>query len=64
MKAFPNMTGQQGMDLRDYFASDAMKAFLTHDRILAELHKDDFVKTLMGSAYRMADAMMQAREVK
>ena len=24
MKAFPNMTNQQGMDLRDYFAAKAL----------------------------------------
>ena len=28
MKAFPNMTGQQGMDLRDYFAAKAMHSFI------------------------------------
>ena len=28
MKAFPNMTNQQGMDLRDYFAAQAMQAMV------------------------------------
>lgn len=28
MKAFPNMTTQQGMDLRDYFAAKAMQALI------------------------------------
>ena len=28
MKAFPNMTNQQGMELRDYFAAKAMQAMV------------------------------------
>jgi hypothetical protein len=28
MKAFPNMTTQQGMDLRDYFAAQVMQALI------------------------------------
>jgi hypothetical protein len=28
MKAFPNMAGQSGMDLRDYFAAQAMQAMV------------------------------------
>ena len=28
MKACPNMTNQQGMDLRDYFAAQAMQAMV------------------------------------
>jgi len=30
MKAFPNMTNQQGMDLRDYFAAKAMEGLIRH----------------------------------
>jgi len=30
MKAFPNMTNQQGMDLRDYFAAQAMNGLIHH----------------------------------
>ncbi len=60
MKAFPNMTGQQGMDLRDYFAAKAAHSFLTgafmEDR-------DIEYKDMAEAAYAMADAMMKAREV-
>jgi hypothetical protein len=57
MKAFPNMTGQQGMDLRDYFAAKAMK----------EIRWGGEMDKLIESArecYMIADAMMKAREVK
>jgi hypothetical protein len=64
MKAFPTPSNQieQGMDMRDYFASDAMRAFLTHERVMVGLHKDDVIKNLTRSAYRMADEMMEARK--
>jgi hypothetical protein len=57
MKAFPNMTGQQGMDLRDYFAAKAMK----------EIRWGGEMDKLIESArecYMIADAMMKAREVE
>jgi hypothetical protein len=70
MKAFPFVITDEhngaaiytGMDLRDYFAAKAIQAFLTHDPIMVELHKDEIVKNLAKGAYQMADAMMQARE--
>jgi len=67
MKAFPlkavnKFDDCEGMDLRDYFAAKAIQAFLTHDPIMVELHKDEIVKDLAKGAYQMADAMMQARE--
>lgn len=52
---------EEGMDLRDYFASDAMKSFLIHERVMKDLHKDFFLKTISDSSYRIADAMMKAR---
>ena len=54
MKAFPNMTNQQGMDLRDYFAGQVIGMFTgssTWDERAA-------------TAYAIADAMMKAREEK
>jgi len=68
MKAFPlkavnPFDDQEGMDLRDYFAGRAMQAFLAHERVMGELHKEDIVKNLTDGAYRMADAMMKAREL-
>ena len=63
MKAFPNgiitnsdgliVGGQQGMDLRDYFAAQAMQRLIdlvTHPKDVAAI------------AYKQADAMMEARE--
>jgi hypothetical protein len=54
MKAFPNMTNEKGMDLRDYFA--------THALPLAKhlLIPNDIAKR----AYQIADAMMKVREGK
>ena len=53
MKAFPNMTNQQGMDLRDYFAAKAMQAIAQKYS-----HEGDVSR----NAYKIADAMLKARE--
>jgi hypothetical protein len=37
MKAFPNVTNEKGMDLRDYFAAKAMQAMIQNSTSL----KDD-----------------------
>ena len=71
MKAFPyireipsDKEGQkayvheEGMDLRDYFASDALKAIIAKASIL----NGHFYLENAEHAYRMADAMMEARE--
>ena len=59
MKAFPlsNMAGlnQSGMDLRDYFATNAMQGLLASD---IHAHVEQFV----AKAYEIADAMMEARK--
>ena len=67
MKAFPNgivtnkdglvVGGQQGMDLRDYFASQVIVGFLANSK--ADYSSNLFVKL----AYEMADEMMKAREI-
>jgi hypothetical protein len=72
MKAFPTEISfppgyrkanyDEGMDLRDYFASGLMKSFLTHERVMEDLHKDDVAKTLIKSAYQIADLMMEIRK--
>lgn len=46
----------QGMTLRDYFAAKAMQADMT-----GGVHVDDFDWTVKR-AYKMADAMLKARE--
>ncbi len=38
MKAFPNLVGQLGMDLRDYFAAEAMQSLI---QASATLKADD-----------------------
>jgi len=59
-KAFPNphLTHQTGMFLRDYFAAKAMQGLLT-----AELVGDYSNEHVADIAYRIADAMIEAREV-
>jgi hypothetical protein len=68
MKAFPNgittnkdglfVGGQQGMDLRDYFASQIIAGFLANN-------KTDYYKNspelMVKLAYEMADLMMKER---
>jgi hypothetical protein len=45
-----------GMTLRDYFAAQAMQGEMAQG-----LHEVDFVETA-ARAYKMADAMMEARK--
>jgi hypothetical protein len=63
--AFPAPAGvshitEQGMTLRDYFAAKAMQGF--NDRVGSNSDQRWFDDIAKG-AYRMADAMMKAREV-
>jgi hypothetical protein len=72
MKAFPTPTfsindearvtavgGECGMDLRDYFAARALQNF--RDQIGSQSDQEWFDLMAEG-AYRMADAMMKARQ--
>ena len=69
MKAFPNgvitnpdgliVGGQPGMDLRDYFAAQAMQGFLSNSYLAKKHPKDRF--ELSTLCYHLADAMMKAR---
>lgn len=59
MKAFPNMTNQQGMDLRDYFAAKAMTGGMWISDTQGNTYERD-----AQECYKIADAMMKAREVK
>ena len=54
----PTHGGEQGMTLRDYFAAKAMQADITDGR-----HEDQFA-WCAERAYKMADAMLRAREEK
>ena len=73
MKAFPTPTftindearvtavgGEGGMDLRDYFAAKGMQAFL--DQLIKQGWHSDDLEIVAETSYRMADAMMKARE--
>jgi hypothetical protein len=57
MKAFPNMTNQQGMELRDYFAAKAMEG----GRWLKTTDYNTYERDAR-ECYKIADAMMKARE--
>lgn len=53
-----------GMDLRDYFAAKAMQGLLAHPEC-GKVGKgyDETTNCVADEAYRMADAMLKAREV-
>jgi hypothetical protein len=57
MKAFPTVSGQTGMDLRDYFAAAAMQGVLAGMEKGQELQ----VPLVPAIAYKVADLMMEAR---
>ena len=61
MNAFPNpnRTDQAGMELRDYFASNALPALIAH--AYAEQRKIVDIEQICGLAYALADEMMIAR---
>jgi hypothetical protein len=64
MKAFPITTknqtgawGEEGMDLRDYFAIEYVNGIISNPNFDATLSFDEVAK----NGYEMADAMMEAR---
>lgn len=62
-KAFPDEVNN-GMDLRDYLAAKAMQAYLTREST-GELMAEDAaydMRAVANDSYRMADAMLKARE--
>jgi len=59
MKAFPTVSGQTGMDLRDYFAAMALQGLIHHFDF--GTFRDD-PKRLAMWAYDAADAMMEVRK--
>lgn len=48
---------QEGMTLRDYFAAKAMQTYM-----MQEVWNPDTYQVAARSAYRVADAMLKARE--
>ena len=70
MKAFPwsidngvSVKGENGMELRDYFAAKAMQASIPHT-MKAIANDLATPKDVVNSAYQWADLMMKAREEK
>jgi len=64
MKAFPG-NRFEGMDLRDYFAAKAMQGMNanTNDDHNIELETyDEYCAEIARCAYKMADAMIEARK--
>lgn len=62
-KAFPNVTSEKGMDLRDYFAAQAMQGLIdifARDSTIKS--PDERREAVALAAYAQADAMMKARE--
>ena len=59
-QAFPNphRTDMTGMTLRDYFAAKAMQALITAPNVRPMIEDGE----VSGWAYKMADAMLKARE--
>lgn len=58
-------TNSQGMTMRDYFAAKALQGMFAnpadgHENY--DLSYDEYVKEIARCAYKMADAMLKARE--
>ena len=51
----------EGMTLRDYFAAEAMKPFLSH--LVKQGWYADDLNDVAETSYRMASAMMKARQL-
>ena len=65
MKAFPKDSDGRFMDLRDYFAAQAMQALIQfEEKALPYQSRNtkDFDDRVSYQAYRYADAMMKERE--
>ena len=67
IKAFPSVisihNGRQeypGMELRDYFAAHAMSSMI--ELMFKAKPSDEVIDSAMASCYRIADAMIKARE--
>ena len=72
MKAYPfihkhpttgNTKLEEGMDLRDWFAGQALQGMLANPKLHAQIFMAG-QSWIEESAWKVADAMMKAREVK
>jgi hypothetical protein len=55
-------TNSQGMTLRDYFAAKAMQSILLSDRYPGVFGVNRYETVTAILAYKMADAMLKARD--
>ena len=63
--AFPSVFDhERGMTLRDYFAAKAMQAIIGDSRYAGFIGVNNYQYRAAADAYRMADAMLAAREQK
>lgn len=53
---------EDGMTLRDYFAAKAMQAILSSDRYVGLIGVNRYEQRTAEDAYKMADAMLKARQ--
>lgn len=53
---------QEGMTLRDYFAAKAMQKILYSERMMGIIGVNIYENRCAEDAYKMADAMLKARE--
>ena len=53
---------RHGMELRDYFAAKALQSLMSHTSIMFVMHDAAGVMEVVTDAYRVADAMLKARE--
>ena len=51
-----------GMTLRDWFAGKAMLAIMGSDRYTGVVGVNNYVQSVSRDAYKMADAMLEARK--
>lgn len=54
--------GSNGMTLRDYFAAKAMQSILNSDKYVGLIGVNRYEQRTAEDAYKMADAMLKARE--
>ena len=52
------------MTLRDWFAGKAMMMYMESDDLPSDVDVDELRRAVASCSYKMADAMMKAREAK
>jgi len=61
-KAWTEAMAEEGMTLRDYFAAKAMQGIVGSDRYGGLIGVNNYEFRTAADAYKMADAMLKARE--